>query len=235
MKRSFFHAAVVSILLYGCTAWTVTKRLERKLDGNYARMLRAVLNKSWRQHPTRHQLYGHLPPITKTIQVRRTRHAGHCWRSKDELISDVLLWTPTYGCAKAGRPARTYIQQLCEDTGCNPEDLPEAMNDGEKWRERVRDIRAGGATWWWWWCSSLFKKTHCFGCDFFVLYTRKITTEVYCIVNHNPRPFLFWSLSEWSESLENFVISSSWRSSEWLFSVSLVASTQQLHEYTWYL
>ena len=32
----------------------------------------------------------------------RTRHAGHCWRSKDELISDVLLWTSTYGRAKAG-------------------------------------------------------------------------------------------------------------------------------------
>ena len=160
MKRSFFQAAVVSILLYGCTTWTLTKRLERKLDGNYTRMLRAVLNKSWWQHPTRHQLYGHLPPITKTIQVRRTRHAGHCWRSKDELISDVLQWTPTYGCAKAGRPARTYIQQLCEDTGCNPEDLPEAMNDREKWRERVRDIRAGGATWWWWWLS-LFKRLLC--------------------------------------------------------------------------
>ena len=104
----------------------------------------------WRQHPTRLQLYGHLPPITKTIQVRRTRHAGHCWRSKDELISDVLLWTPTHGCASVGRPARTYIQQLCEDTGCNPEDLPEAMSDREKWRETVRDIRADGATWWWW-------------------------------------------------------------------------------------
>ena len=70
----------------------------------------------------------------KTIQVRRTRHAGHCWRSRDELISDILLWTPTYGRAKAGRPARTYIQQQCEDTGCSPEDLPEAMNDREKWR-----------------------------------------------------------------------------------------------------
>ena len=57
-------------------------------------MLRAILNKSWRQHPTKHQLYGHLPPIMKTIQVRPTRHAGHCWRSRDELISDVLLWTP---------------------------------------------------------------------------------------------------------------------------------------------
>ena len=129
MKRSFFQAAVTSILLYGCTTWTLTKRLEKKLDGNYTRMLRAVLNKSWQQHPTRHQLYGHLPPITKTIQVRRTRHAGHCWRSRDELIRDVLLWIPTHGRAKAGRPARTYIQQLCEDMGCCPEELPRAMND----------------------------------------------------------------------------------------------------------
>ena len=122
LKRSFFQAAVTSILLYGCTTWTLTKQLEKKLDGNYTRMLRAILNKSWRQHRTRHQLYSHLPPITKTIQVRRTRHAGHCWRSRDELIRDVLLWTPTHGRAKAGRPARTYIQQLCEDTGCCPED-----------------------------------------------------------------------------------------------------------------
>ena len=151
MKRNFFQTSVVSILLYGCTTWTLTKRLEKKLDGNYSRMLRAILNKSWRQHPTRHQLFGHLPPITKTIHVRRTRHAGHCWRSRDKLISDVLLWTPTYGRTKAGRPARTYIQQLCDDTGCSPEDQPEAMNDREKWREWVWDIRASGTTWWWWW------------------------------------------------------------------------------------
>ena len=142
---------VVSILLYGCTTWTQTKRLEKKLDGNYTRMLRAILNNPWRQHPTKHQIYGQLPPITKTIQVRRTRHAGHCRRSRNELIGDVLLWTPTYGRTKAGRPARTYIQQLCEDTGCSPEDLPEAMNDRKKWRERARDICAGGTTSWGWW------------------------------------------------------------------------------------
>ena len=146
MKRSFFQAVVVSILLYGCTTWTLTKRLEKQLDDNNTK----ILNKSWWQHPTRRQLYGHLPPIMKTIQVRRNRHAGHCWRIRDELISDVLLWTPTYGRAKTGRPTRTYVQQLYEDTGCIPEDLPEAMNDNKKWRERVRDIRAGGMTWWWW-------------------------------------------------------------------------------------
>ena len=120
--------------------------MNKKRDGNYTRMLRAILNRSWRQHPTKYQLYGHRPSITKTIQVRRTRHAGHCWRSRDELTSDVLLWTPTYGREKAGRPTRTYIQQPCEDTGCSPEDLSEAMNNREKWRERVRDIRAGGTT-----------------------------------------------------------------------------------------
>ena len=89
--------------------------------------------------------------ISMQIISLRTRHAGHCWRSKDEVVSDVLLWTPAYGQAKAGRPARTYIQQLCDDTRCNPEDLPEAINYRETWREKVRVIRAGRTTWWWWW------------------------------------------------------------------------------------
>ena len=152
MKRSFFQAVVISILLYGCPTWTVTKRMEKKLDGKYKRMLRAILNRSWRQHPTKQQLYGHLPPITKTIKVRRTRHAGLCWRSRDELISDVPQWTPSHDRAKSGWLARTYIQQLCEDTGCSPEDLPEAINEREGWRETVRNICADGATrWWWWW------------------------------------------------------------------------------------
>ena len=103
MKRSFFQAAVVSILLYGCTTWTLTKRLEKKLDGNYTRMMRAMLNK-----------------------------------------------TPSHGWAKEGRLPRTSIQQLCVDTGCSPEDLPEEMSDREVWRERARDIHADDRIWWWW-------------------------------------------------------------------------------------
>ena len=89
--------------------WMLTKCMEKKLDGNYTRMLRAILNKSWRQHPTKQQLYSHLPSITKTIQIRWTRHVEHCWRSKDKLISNVLQWTPAHGQAKVWCPARTYI------------------------------------------------------------------------------------------------------------------------------
>ena len=119
-----------------CTRWTLTKRLENKLDGSCTRMLRAALNKSWKQHPTKKQLYRHLPPITQTI--RRTRHSGHCWRSSDELISDVFLWAPTHGHTRPGRP-KTYIEQLCEDSGCHTEYLPRAMSDREEWRRSHGD------------------------------------------------------------------------------------------------
>ena len=107
---------------------TAGEEARRQLHKNAASNLEQVLVAT----PHRTPAVGHLPPITKTIQARRTRHAEHCWKSRDELISDVLLWTLTYGRAKAGRPARTYIQQLCEDTECSPKDLPEAMNDREK-------------------------------------------------------------------------------------------------------
>ena len=90
MKSSLFQAVVVSILLYGCTTWTLTKRLEKKLDGNYTRMLRAILNKSWWQHPTRHQLYGHLPPIMR--QTRRTLLEKQGWARKWCTPMDPHIW-----------------------------------------------------------------------------------------------------------------------------------------------
>ena len=90
-KRSFFQVAVVLILLYGFTTWTLTKPMEKKLDSNYTKRLRVVLNRSWRQHPTKQRIYSYLPPITKTILVRQTRHAGHSWRSGDEHKRDILL------------------------------------------------------------------------------------------------------------------------------------------------
>ena len=88
-------------------------------------MLWAILKNFWRQQLTKQQLYSQLLPITKTIQFRRTRHARYRWRSKDEL----KRWIPSHRRAKAGRPARTYIQHLCTDTGYTLEDLPGAMDD----------------------------------------------------------------------------------------------------------
>ena len=56
IKRNFFQAAVVSILLYGCTTRTLTKHIVKKLDKNGTRMIQAILNKSWKQHPSKKPL-----------------------------------------------------------------------------------------------------------------------------------------------------------------------------------
>ena len=107
---------------------------KKKLDRNCTRIW-ALLNKSRKQHPRKQQLYGYLPPISKTIQMRLTRHVRHCWRSRNELISDFLIWTPSHRCASVGWLIRTYLQQLCMDTGCCLEDLPEVLDDRDNWRE----------------------------------------------------------------------------------------------------
>ena len=82
------------------------------------------MNKSWKQHPTKQQLYGHLLPISTNIQVKRARHVGNCWKSKDDSCN-VLPWSPTYGRASFSRPART---------GYSLEDLPGAMDDRDEWK-----------------------------------------------------------------------------------------------------
>ena len=88
LKRNFFRAAVESVLVYGSVSWTLTKKCEKRIDEAYTRMLRVALNKSWRDHPTNKELYENIPKISSSIRQQRMRFAGHCWRSKEELIAD---------------------------------------------------------------------------------------------------------------------------------------------------
>ena len=127
-------------------------------------MLPAILSRSWKQHLRKQQLYGHIPPIKKTIQVRRNWHARRCWRSKDELISGILLWTSSHRQANVRRLARSYKQQLCADTGYSL-DLPGAMYDRNGWREKIREIHVGSVIWWWYILIDLSKE------DMYLLYT----------------------------------------------------------------
>ena len=97
LKKTFFRVTVETVLLYGSVSWTLTTHLEKKIDGAYTRMQRTALNRSWKDHHTNVELYGHIPPISKSLQQQRMRFPGHCWRSKEELAGDVLLWKPTHG------------------------------------------------------------------------------------------------------------------------------------------
>ena len=90
-------------------AWTLTTHLEKKIDGAYTRILRTALKRSWKDHPTNVELYGHIPPISESLQQQRMRFAGHCRRGKEELAGDVLLWKPTQ---PKGRPKKTYMRVM---------------------------------------------------------------------------------------------------------------------------
>ena len=59
---AYMHIAWIFFLsmIDGCATWMLTKRTEKKLGGNYTRMLRAVLNKFWKQHPTKQMLNSKL-------------------------------------------------------------------------------------------------------------------------------------------------------------------------------
>ena len=96
LRRSFFRATVESVLMYSASAWSLTISLESKLDGTYNRMLRALLNIFWRQNPTKVQLRGPISDIATILRERRMHFAGHCWRAKQELASELVLWSPTH-------------------------------------------------------------------------------------------------------------------------------------------
>ena len=68
MKRNFFRATVESVLIYGSVSWTLTNSLEKRLNGNYTRMLRSILNRSWKYHPNNKEIYGNIPGICTSIR-----------------------------------------------------------------------------------------------------------------------------------------------------------------------
>ena len=140
LSRSFkvriFLATVESVLLYGCGAWTITKTLKKRINGCYTRMLRMCLGISWKQKLTNDELYRELPPVTTKIAERRLKLAGHCIRHPELSASNLVLWKPSRGTPRQGKPAMTYIDCLCDDLDVEDErEIRIAMNNRAQWRE----------------------------------------------------------------------------------------------------
>ena len=134
-KLKIFKATVEPILLYGSETWTLSKKLEKRLDGTYTRLLMRVQNISWKTHPTKAMIYKNIPPISRLVQARRVLFAGHCYRAEHEIIPNLLLWKPNSR-NKRGRKL-TYPDVISRDVGLNQEDLQSAMLDREVWRGLV--------------------------------------------------------------------------------------------------
>ena len=137
-KLSIFKATVEPILLYGSETWTLSRKLERRLDGTYTRLLMRAQNLSWKRHPTKPQIYGNLPPVSSLVKARRVQFAGHCCRAENEVISTLLLWNPVSGETR-GRKL-SYPDVISRDVDIRRQDLSNAMMDREVWRNIVNSI-----------------------------------------------------------------------------------------------
>ena len=137
LKISFFRAAVESILLYGAEGWTLSNRLEARLDGCYTRLLMMVLNLNWKDHPTREEIYAGLPKISEIVRGRRLNFAAHCVRRLKEPVSQLVFWTPTQGRRAQGRPRLTYPTLLSKDAGISQHELRNLMQDRVNWRKFI--------------------------------------------------------------------------------------------------
>ena len=92
IKRLFFQAVAVLVILYSCTIWKSWGLLRKNV----------VLNKLWKQQPAKEHLYSLLHLITKTIRIRRERLAGEVWTNR-------LLWTPTHGHTRVDRTVKFIL------------------------------------------------------------------------------------------------------------------------------
>ena len=61
------------------------------------------------------------------------KFVGHCWRSKEQILSQLLLWQPAHGSRPRRRPTKSCMDQLETDTGLGLDNLPTAMEDRELW------------------------------------------------------------------------------------------------------
>ena len=134
-KLKIFDASIIWILLYSCESWSVNKSLERKIDGSYTRMLRRVKNIHPLSHTTNRVLYGGRPPISKVIQNRRLRLAGHVARG-NEPATKLLFWEPEKP-RRIGRPTKTICKLIKEDTGLEEGELFQLMQNRDRWRELI--------------------------------------------------------------------------------------------------
>ena len=132
LKIKTFKSLVEPILLYGSETWAMTKTMEKSLDGCYTNLLKRVKNLNWRDHPTLQQIYDGLPRISSVLSARILSFAGHCFRAKGEVISELILWCPPG--PKRSRK-RTYLDMLRRETGLEVGEMGTAMSNLELWRD----------------------------------------------------------------------------------------------------
>ena len=93
-----------------------------------------ILNVHWSQKVINEVLYGTIEKLSTKIRRRFLKFAGHFLRRDDEVISDLVIWEPTHGLRRWGRPPESYICNLERETCIPASEMKVAMMNRDVWR-----------------------------------------------------------------------------------------------------
>ena len=149
MKRSFFQAAVVSILLYECTTWTLTKRLKKWLDGNYTECCEEYWTSPGGNTPEGTIYTANCLPsrkLSKLDELDTQDTAGEARTNSSVMYSNGL---PHMAKQKQDDQLEHTYSSYVRIRDVAQKTCQKRWMIGRSGDRRVRDIRSSGMTWWW--------------------------------------------------------------------------------------
>jgi len=148
---AIYRTKILPVFLYGCEAWSLTLREERKLRVFEKMVLRRIFG------PRRDEVMGEWsrlyneelsdlyssPNILRVIKSRRMRWAGHVARMGEDRGAYWVLVKKPEGKRPLGRPRRRWVDNIrmdLQEVGCGYMDWIGRAQDIDRWRTLVSAV-----------------------------------------------------------------------------------------------
>lgn len=141
---------VWSTLLYGCETWTVSRKMQEKLEAAEMWLWRRILKIPWTARRTNEDVLRQMGverELMTTIRRRQMRFLGHVMRRNE--MEAVVLAGMVEGRRARGRQREKYMDGLMRAAGghLKPAELLQLTRDRVRWRSMVAEVQVDVARW----------------------------------------------------------------------------------------
>ena len=149
-KVKLFNTTCITVLLYGCESWVISKDMEDKINSFGTSCYRITLNIKRIDRVPNATIYSltETAPLIERVRLRQLRFLGPVLcLPENEPVREFAMYVPTHGRRKPGRQRAlltNYIHCLLGDPDSllNDNQLREMAQDHHRWRKLVVDCSA---------------------------------------------------------------------------------------------
>ena len=138
-KIHLYKSVILSILLYGCESWTISKNMEKRLEAFDTKAYRKILGITYRERKTNEYVKKRIGPVDsllKIIKKRKLKHYGHTMRHNT--LHKLIMQGFVDGKRRSGRPRINWMTNILEWTEKDLGNLLPLPQDRHQWREVCR-------------------------------------------------------------------------------------------------